>query len=297
MRVSCPRELVKAAARVLGTVRMPGSPVQNKRPLATTTGKVPGKSSSDSAVPKESRAQIRMRILSRSPVFQAIPPAEKERIAALSVYRLLPNGEALTRHGDEVTFLIVVGRGSLKVSLPTADPGTDFLAGTFVEGDVIGEIGIFENLPRVGSHIAIANTEVLLVPKAEVLALVSRRPEAAVRLIRAVCTKLRLAIDLGLALHSHDFPSRFYLRLLYLSRSGSRHESGGFRIQHGLSQKELADSIATSRESLNRLLAEWKQAGFIDYGRGFVVIRDAAALAGAMSPEVRANGILGAPAA
>lgn len=276
---------------------MPGSPSQDDGSPGLTAGKVPGRSSSGSAVPKVSRAQARLRILSRSPVFEAIPPAEKERLAALSAYRLVPRGEALTQHGDEVTFLIVVGRGSLKVSLPTAAPGTEFLAGIFTEGDVIGEIGIFENMPRVGNHVATADTEVLLIPKADLLALLGRQPAVATRLIRAVCTKLRLAIDLGLALHSHDFPSRFYLRLLHLSRADSRQESDGFRIQHGLSQKELADSIATSRESLNRLMAEWKHAGFIDYGRGFVVIRDAVALAEELPPEVRASGILGAPAA
>ena len=288
--------MAKTSARVLEDNEMPGSSPQDNLSAVAVTGKSPGTPSSGSPAPKESRSQARLRILSRSPVFESIPPEEKERLAALSVYRRLRHGEALTRHGDQVTFLIVIGRGCLKVSLPTANPGTEFLAGIFGEGDVIGEIGIFENLPRVGNHIATADTEVLLVPKADLLALLDRQPEVATRLIRAVCTKLRLSIDLGLALHSHDFPSRFYLRLLDLSRTVSRRDSDGFRIQHGLSQKELADSIATSRESLNRLMTEWKHAGLLDYGRGFVVIRDAVALAEALPPAVRASGILGVPA-
>lgn len=276
---------------------MPGPPPQDDFSGGMTAGSIPGHPSSGSPGLKESRSQIRLRLLSRSPVFEGLPPEERERLAAVSVYRRIPHGEALTRHGDQVTFLIVIGRGSLKASMPTAVPGSEFLAGIFAEGDVIGEIGIFENRPRVGNHIAVTDTEVLLIPKAELLALIERRPEIATRLIQAVCAKLRLAIDLGLALHSHDFPSRFYLRLLHLSRTGSRREGDGFRIHHGLSQRELADSIATSRESLNRLMAEWKQAGLIDFGRGFIVIRDPVALAEALPPAVRAHGILGAPAA
>jgi CRP/FNR family cyclic AMP-dependent transcriptional regulator len=241
------------------------------------------------------RVRVGMRILSRSRVFEVLPPEELERVAGRSVFRRLRRGEPLTRHGDRGNSLIVVGKGRLKVVLPSAEPGSEFLVGTFVAGDVIGEIRLFENVPRVGSHVAVIETEVLLVPKTELLALIDRRPVVAIRLLEAVAGKLRLAVELGQALHSLGLPGRFYGRLRDLSRSGSCREGDGLRINHGLSQRELADSIAASREALNRLMSAWKQSGFIDFGRGFVVIHDPEALAQALPSVVRPGEILGAP--
>ena len=171
--------------------------------------------------------RIGMRILSRSPVFEALPPEELERVAGRSVFRRLRRGEALTRHGERVQWLIVIGEGRLKATMPSPGTGTEFLLGTFIAGDVIGEIGLFENVPRVGTHAAVIETDVLLVPKLELLALIDRRPVVATRLLEAVARKLRLAMELGLALHSLGLPGRFYGRLLDLARTCSRRDGGG----------------------------------------------------------------------
>lgn len=219
------------------------------------------------------------RILSASPVFAGLDAGELEAVAARSTIRRFSRGEALTTHGGSVDWLIVIGKGRIKAVVPGTATTPELLLGVFLPGDVIGEIGIFENVPRVGSHIAVVESEVLLVPKDELLALLDRRPLVSRRLLEAVCTKLRLAVDLGLGLRSLDLPSRFYRRLLYLAKGDSLRDENGLRIQHGLSQQELADSIAASRETLNRLMGEWKDAGLITYGRGYLVIRDPDAMA------------------
>lgn len=239
--------------------------------------------------PHAPRARVRVatRLLSDSRVFDVLPKEEIERVAARSLYRRLRRGQALTKHGDSVESLIVIGKGCLKAVLPSPEPKSEFLLGTFVRGDVIREIGLFENVPRVGSHLAVIETEVLLVPKTVFFELIEHRPAVARRLLEAVAKKLRLAMELGLALHSLGFPGRFHARLLDLARHGSRPTGDGLRIDHGLSQRELADSIASSREALNRLMTDWKHSGLIDYGRGFVVIRDLKALAAVLPPSFR----------
>jgi CRP-like cAMP-binding protein len=244
---------------------------------------------------REAPLPVRIGVLSHSRAFGSLPAGEMEKVASRSFYRRFRAREVLTQHGGVGDALIVVGRGRVKATLPSPDSDTEFVLGTFVAGDIIGEIAAIQNRPRVGGLAAITDAEVLLVPREELAALLERQPAVAARLLDDVCGKLRQTYELCLALSFLELPSRFYARLLYLSRIDSRRESDGIRINHGLSQKELAGSIGVSRESLNRLLGEWKSAGFIQYGRGFILVCDPAALANVLPAAIRAGAALGMP--
>src|SRR5512139_2729953 len=121
---------------------MPAEKHRSKAPPAATAGSVAR------PVAGDPRAAARLRFLSTCRVFDALSAEELERLAVRCVYRQLDRHTALTQHGGEVDALIVVGRGRLKVTLPSPDGKGEFLVGTFVPGDVIGEIGLFENVPR-----------------------------------------------------------------------------------------------------------------------------------------------------
>jgi CRP/FNR family transcriptional regulator/CRP/FNR family cyclic AMP-dependent transcriptional regulator len=69
-----------------------------------------------------------------------------------------------------------------------------------------------------------------------------------------------------------ELPARLVRRLLDLCRLSPDELQPGRRLDHGLSQGELAASIGVSRESVNKLLAGWKKDGWIDAGRGYVTV-------------------------
>jgi len=116
----------------------------------------------------------------------------------------------------------------------------------------------------------------------------------AIRLIEALCEKLRSALDLSLSLRFLDVPSRLYQQLLDLGRHDSRRDGDAVRIHHGLSQQELAGSIGASREALNKVIADWKRAGLVEWGRGFVLVLDPAMLAQRIPPALRSETLLDA---
>lgn len=232
-------------------------------------------------------------ILARSPVFQVAPAAELERLASRCVFQRYRRGSEIVRRGAAGDALIVIGRGRIKGILPSPAADGEFLMGLFWPGDVIGEVAVFENPVRAGGAVAITETEVAFVPRAELLPLLERRPAVALRLVETLCYKLRIALDMSLSLRFLDLPSRFYQRLAYLARFESRPEGTGLRILHGLSQQELADSIGASREALNKLIAEWKRAGLLECGRGYIVVTDPGALALRLPASVRQESILG----
>lgn len=189
--------------------------------------------------------------------------------------------------GDDVASLFVVASGRVKGSIPAPDSDVQFTVGIFWPGDVFGELGVFGDGPLAGNCVALTEVEIVAVSKRELNNVLVRRPLLAIRFIENLCDKLRTALRFTLALSYLDVRSRLYLRLHYLGRFDAIRDDNGVRIQHGLSQRELADSIGASREALNKLLGEWKRAGLIDYGRGSLVVRDATGLAMRMPPRVR----------
>jgi len=240
----------------------------------------------------ETPISVSLGILARSRVFQGIPSSDLERLAPRCAYERYRRGATIVRLGEVGDSLLVVGRGRVKGVLPSPHADGEFIVNILWPGDVFGEIPLFDNQSRAATGVAVTEAEILFIPKNEMLALLERRPAVAIRLIEALCDKLRTSLEFSLALRFFDVPSRFYRRLIYLGRYDSRREGNGVRIQHGLSQRELADSIGASREALNKLFGEWKRAGLLEYGRGFVVVPDPAALAMRMPPTVRQGSLV-----
>jgi len=72
-----------------------------------------------------------------------------------------------------------------------------------------------------------------------------------------------------------SLPARVAKHLLVLSElQGADDDAQVVRI----SQQEMADQMATTRESINRLFSKWEQAGVVALWRGSVTIQDREAL-------------------
>src|SRR5688572_9253661 len=113
----------------------------------------------------ESPTELTLGILSRSRVFQNLPPAELSRLCPRCTYERYRRGAAIRRDGDERDALVVLGRGRIKASLasPTADG--ELIVGLLGSGEVFGEPSLFDGEAKVMSAVALADTEVLFVPR------------------------------------------------------------------------------------------------------------------------------------
>ena len=75
-----------------------------------------------------------------------------------------------------------------------------------------------------------------------------------------------------------DLPARLAKRLLSLAQAHGRQTQQGLLIDTKLSQGELAKSLATSRESVNKQLARWQRDGVLRVVEGAITLVDREAL-------------------
>lgn len=238
-------------------------------------------------------SDLKLSFLAQSWLFQAATSGDREWLAPRCTVVRYRRGARIVGRGVAGQFVYVVGQGRVKGTLPSPTAEGEFVIALLWPGDTFGEASVLDEAAAFGNAMAMTDVQLLAVPRADLLEVLKRRPELMLRLIGAMADKLRMALDLNLSLRFLDIPARLYRRLLYLARFDSRWETDGLVIRHGLSQLEMADSIGASREALNKVIAEWKREGLVDWRRGNVVIRDTDALTRRMPDFVRADDFFG----
>lgn len=236
---------------------------------------------------------LKLSFLAQSWLFQAATGSDREWLAPRCTVVRYRRGARVVGRGVPGQFLYVVGQGRVKGTLPSPMADGEFVIALLWPGDTFGEASVLEQSAAFGNAMAMTDVQLLAVPRADLLEVLARRPELMLRLMGAMADKLRMALDLNLGLRFLDIPARLYRRLLYLARFDSRRETDGLVIRHGLSQLEMADSIGASREALNKVIAEWKREGLVEWKRGNVVIRDTEALTRRMPDFVRSEDFFG----
>ena len=185
----------------------------------------------------------------------------------------LSKGEFLFREGDKAEYFYIVTSGRMSIKKFEAS-GHTFALRLIEKDNVLGEVPLFEDGKRTYVFNAIA------------------REPATVYAIRydvlepyvEVDSKLLMTLMHIMTLHMRRQESKyrdlilygkkgaFYTTLIRLANSyGVKREDGIF-IDVALTNQELAEFAATSRESLNRMLSELRKLGYVAYDKHHIVI-------------------------
>jgi CRP/FNR family transcriptional regulator, cyclic AMP receptor protein len=194
--------------------------------------------------------------------------AELARIA--HVRRYTP-GQIVFRKGEPSHSLLVVLEGRIAISSLSAE-GAEVILNIVDPGEVVGEIGALDGGPRSADATALGDTLALVLLRRELLLVLQTDASAARALLLLLCGRLRRTTAFVEDTVFRALPARLLHQLQALARRYGRSAGASLRIEHGLSQQTVADSIGASRVSVNRQLNAWRAQGLLDFGRGFIVI-------------------------
>lgn len=219
----------------------------------------------------------RREFLQHSPLFAGLDAAILDRVLAVAVTRRLARGETLFQKGDPGDRLFGVLSGRVKVHTMSPE-GKDVTLNLFKEGQFFGEIALLDELPRTADAVAMAPCELLVIHRRDFMPLVETEGRLAMHIIRLLCQRVRATSEMLEDAAFLPLEQRLAKHLLRLVGNYGQPVSGGIEIGLRLSQQELAHMMATTRESVNKQLQAWAQAGWIDLQRSRVTVIDVAAL-------------------
>lgn len=210
------------------------------------------------------------RLLSVNPFFASLGAEAVAALAGLCVTRRIEGGQTLFCQGDPGDALYAIRRGQVRIVAETRD-GRSTTLNLLGPGDVFGEVALLDGEPRTATAVAAETTELFAILRRDLLALIERRPEIAIRLVEFLCARIRWLSRRAEEAAFLPLEQRLLRRLAGLC------EDYGSEI--AVSQEELARFVGAARESVNRQLQAWKRAGLIALGRGRIRILDVDELA------------------
>jgi CRP/FNR family cyclic AMP-dependent transcriptional regulator len=212
-----------------------------------------------------------------SPLFDAMRPAELDEILKFASERRFRRGQTIFQRGDNGSALMAVLRGRVRISSISGD-GKEVTLNVISPGEIFGEIALLDGEPRSADASAIEETTLLVVERRHFLPFLRQNEDLFLRLLAVLCSRLRRTSTALEEIALFDLPIRLARVLLKLGEDYGRAGPGGTRIDLKLSQRDLSNLVAASRESVNKQLRAWREHNVVDLEGGFIVLRRPAEL-------------------
>ena len=221
---------------------------------------------------KEKRA-----LLARAPLFAGLSETEIDELSEAARPRSLEPREELFHKNDEGTQVYLVTRGSLK-ALTTSDDGDDVVFAIMGIGELIGEIAFLGSGRRSATVSAVTQSELLSIDRRDFLAFLTAHPEASMKLMAVLAQRIERISELVEDTLFLNLPIRLAKKLVHYASVYGDEVEGGVRINLKLSQEEWGDLVGATRESINKQMRAWTEAGILSSDGGYVMLAQPAVL-------------------
>lgn len=221
--------------------------------------------------------------------FTALGPALQKPLLDAAVVRRLQDGERLFSRGGPPCGLYAVLEGAMQFMAVGghADNAREGIVASIPEAHWFGELSLLDGLPRSHDVEASGRAVLLHIPQAAMARLAGRYPEYWCALARLQSYHLRTMAMLWEETGFLSAPARLPRRLLLIAgHYHGRHEAiPPLRIVN-VSQQQLSQMLAISRQTVNLLLKDLERQGLIQLRRNAIEILDLAGLQAAATMAV-----------
>ena len=194
-------------------------------------------------------------------LFAGLPPGDLEKIADATSVKTLAKGEYLFREGDTARDFYIVQRGAVNVHRVTL-AGKEQVIHIFRAGDSFAEASLASPSGYPADARALEVTQVLLVQKDGILALVRRQPELALRMLGSMSVHLRALVGQLEDLTLKDVETR--LANWLVKRCPEPQSEAPVKIELAMTKRVLAAELGTVSETFSRTLAKFRAQKLLD---------------------------------
>lgn len=220
------------------------------------------------------------RLLSALPLFSALSPLERERVAQGCQLKRLARGDLLFRAGDpcEEFQIVVSGQIKLYVASPSGQEKVIEIIGP---GRSFAEALVFLGQPHIVNAQALADTLLVSVSKQAVLAEVAHDPHFSLRMLAGISRRLHSLIQ---DVEGYALLSGMQRLIGYLLRDVEGADAGSgnpisITVSLPASKATIASRLSLTPEYFSRVLHELEAQGLIQIDKREIRILDVHRLA------------------
>ncbi|ABK73796.1 cAMP-activated global transcriptional regulator CRP [Mycolicibacterium smegmatis] len=201
-------------------------------------------------------------VLARAGIFQGVQPSAVAALAQQLEPVSFSRGQVVFTEGEPGETLYIITSGKVKIGRKSVD-GRESLLTLMGPSDMFGELAIFDPGPRTSTVTALSDVQAVMMHRKVLRNWIADRPEIAEQLLRVLARRLRRTNDNLSDLIFTDVPGRVAKQLLHLAQRFGTREGNSLRVDHELTQEEIAQLVGSSRETVNKALSDFAQRGWI----------------------------------
>ncbi len=179
-------------------------------------------------------------------------------VARVSMMRRIPRGQSVVNAGDRPDYVYFALTGSFKVVVSDED-GREVILSILGQGELFGEMGMFDEQPRSASVIAVVPSDLVLIPKNDFRHIMQDNFDVAWRIMCNLAERLRNADRKIESLALMDVYGRVARLLIEMSED----VDGKSVVVRKISKQDIAKMIGASREMVSRVMKDLGQQGLI----------------------------------
>ncbi len=219
-------------------------------------------------------------------LFAHISPSELAQIMPLFHLRTIPRQTVLFWEGALCKGFYIIAAGQVRL-YETAVSGDEQTLFILRSRDFFDVLTLIDDQPHPVTAVTLTDARLYAISKEDMHLLLHRMPAIANTLLphlsRMSRQLVRLISDLSFGTVATRL-ARFIL--LHIEDEGIR-TPHGMRLEWGLSHREIAQFIGTSREVITRAIHQLEKEGIIEGGRGQLLIKDLDKLKQATIPHAK----------
>ncbi len=192
-----------------------------------------------------------------------------EELKKLSLERRIKHykkREVIFEEGDYPRYLYFVNSGKVKV-FKTNEDGKEYIIDIFMDGDFVGYNDLIRDTKYAEGASALEDTDISLIPREDFVALLHANRDVASQLIKMLANNVTEKEEQLLNLAYHSVRKRVANAILLLSE-----KEGDAEIN--ILRDDLARIVGTAKESVIRMLTEFKEDGYIEINDGAIVLKN-----------------------
>jgi CRP/FNR family cyclic AMP-dependent transcriptional regulator len=206
-------------------------------------------------------------------IFCNLPEGALAGLDAISTSSIYPKGAVLFAEGQEPRGAFILCNGRAKL-YGTSASGKSVIFRIAEAGEIIGLPSTLSGQPYELTAESLEPTQANFIHRGDFIAFLREHGESALRVAQmlsniyyATCQEVRY---LGLSSSAEEKLARFLLDLKEMENGAA----GDHRARLTLTHEEIASTIGTSRETVTRLLTNFKRNQIIEIHGSTVVIKD-----------------------
>src|SRR3989304_6278282 len=215
--------------------------------------------------------------LRRIQIFSKLSDKELKKFLGILSEKTYKDGEVIFHKDDPGSSLFILKSGLVKISI-NDKKGNEYILKIMYPFDFFGEMALLDGQSRSATVTSLEKSAALIIKREHFISLIEKHPQIALSIMTVLSRRLRKTDEkIGNLRFADAYGKVAEIILDIADESGIRNKSD-IVVNLKLNRQGLADFAGVSRETVTRILNEFKKSGCIKMEKGKITILNEAML-------------------